>query len=116
MGSVDKLEDMLHEDEVKIDGMYATDDVSGEALSPAMVVAARKEEIKYFHDMKVYKKVPRAKCFEATGKAPISVRWIDVNKGDTSAPNYRSRLVAREYKTHDRPELFAATPPTEGLK
>ena len=30
------------------------------------------------------------------GKPPISVKWVDVNKGDDLNPNYRSRLVARE--------------------
>ena len=46
----------------------------------------------------------------------ISVRWIDINKGDSTAENYRSRLVAREIKTNGRPDLFAATPPLEALK
>ena len=62
--------------------------------------------------MKVYKKVPRS---EVTGKV-ISVRWVDINKGDEVNPNYRSRLVAREINTHANPEMFAATPRTEALK
>ena len=44
------------------------------------------------------------------------MRWIDVNKGDGSHPNYRSRLVAKEFNNSLRPDLFAATPPTEGVK
>ena len=44
--------------------------------------------------MKVYKKVSIYECEAKIGKAPIGVRWVDVNKGDTSNPNYRSRLVA----------------------
>ena len=85
-------------------------------MIPAMVEAARKEEIAYFKSMGVYKKVPRQKCWDATGRQPIAVRWIDINKGDTKVPNYRSRLVAKEYNTGVRPDLFAATPPTEVLK
>ena len=34
-----------------------------------------------------------------------------INKGDVLCPNYRSRLVAREFHTNDRPEWYAATPP-----
>ena len=49
-------------------------------------------------------------------KAPIGTRWIDINKGDAINPNYRSRLVAKEYKVDIRPDLFAATPPTQCLR
>ena len=43
----------------------------------------------------------------------MSVRWVDTNKGSDEEPNYRSRLVGREIKTSDRPDLFAAMPPLE---
>ena len=66
--------------------------------------------------MDLYEKVPVSQCYERTGKAPISIRWIDINKGDAEKPNYRSRLVAREINTHKRDDLFAATPPLEALK
>ena len=52
----------------------------------------------------------------AIGKIPITMRWIDINKGDQENPNYRSRIVARELNTHKRDDLFAATPPLEALK
>ena len=61
--------------------------------------------------MGVYEKVDIQECWESTGKAPIAIRWIDINKGDGLRPNYRSRLVAKEYRTDVRPELYAATPP-----
>ena len=51
-----------------------------------------------------------------TGKAPIGTRWIDINKGDEKAPEYRSRLVAQEIKRDKREDLFAATPPLEAKK
>ena len=53
-----------------------------------------------------------------TGKAAISVRWVDVNKGDDLHPKYRSRLVARQMKAHDRSgaSFFAPTPPLEALR
>ena len=104
----------LHEDEKE--WMNAMDDVSGEALDTGKVRTARKEEMVYFKKMGVYKKVPLKVCWEETGKAPIGVRWVDINKGDSLNPNYRSRLVAREFKTEERPEWYAATPPSECLK
>ena len=46
----------------------------------------------------------------------IKTRWIDINKGDREHPNYRSRLVAKEFRRGANPEWFAATPPLEALK
>ena len=66
--------------------------------------------------MRVYEKVPISEAWSTTGRAPIAVRWIDTNKGDARSPVYRSRLVAKEFKTSSRPDLFAATPPSECLK
>ena len=63
--------------------------------------------------MGVYAKVPKQECWEQTDKDPIAVRWIDINKGDAENPNYRSRLVAKEFKTDVNTELYAATPPSE---
>ena len=73
----------------------AWDDVTGAALDPKEVRRARREEIEYVQKMQFYTKVPKSECIKETGKSPISVRWIDINKGDAKEPNYRSRLVAR---------------------
>ena len=91
----------------------AWDDVSGNALDPKEVRRARKEEIEYVHKMGLCIKVPVKEAYEHNGKAPISVRWIDINKGDSECPNYRSRLVAREISTSKRDE-FVVDPPTIG--
>ena len=32
------------------------------------------------------------------GKAPIAVRWVDINKGGSNNPNHRSRLVAKDIR------------------
>ena len=61
-------------------------------------------------------KVDREQCFKDTGRPPIKLRWVDVNKGDDSKPKYRSRIAAKEIKTNNRPDLFAATPPIEHIK
>ena len=70
------------------------DDLTGQVLKDDLVRAARAAELTYFHSKKVWNKVPRSRARERTGRAPISVRWVDVNKGDDIQPNYRSRLVA----------------------
>ena len=64
----------------------------------------------------VYDKVRISECYERTGKAPIGVRWVDVNKGDDVNVEYRSRLVAKEIKKDSTNDLFAATPPLEAKK
>ena len=43
-------------------------------------------------------------------------KWLDINKGDADQPEYRARLVGREFKLDKRLDLFAATPPLEFLR
>ena len=95
---------------------YAVDDVSGAFLNPQMVKKARADEIEYVRTMKLYTKVPISECLEKTGKQPIAVRWIDVNKQDTTNPLYRSRLVGKEFNTYNDMSLYPATPPIEALR
>ena len=64
----------------------------------------------------MYEKVDVQECWNLTGQAPIGVRWVDINKGDSTKPNYMSRLVAKEFNTGVCPELYAATPPSECLR
>ena len=113
LNGVTKLPTATEEDEEEL--QVAWDDVSGRELEPSKVRLARKEEIDYVHKSNLYTKVPREKAKKLKAKV-ITVRWIDINKGDSIAENYRSRLVAREIKTDGRPDLFAATPPLEALK
>ena len=42
--------------------------------------------------------------------------WSDVIKGDAEHPSYWSRLVGREFNTHNDDSLYAATPPLESLR
>ena len=43
-------------------------------------------------------------------------RWLDIDKGDATTPNYRSRFVAMEFAKGQMDGLFASTPPLEALK
>ena len=67
--------------------------------------------------MGVYHKIPR-RVAKLSDKKMIQTRWIDVNKGDKANPDYRSRLVAKEFKEKGMggADTFAATPPAEMLK
>ena len=91
----------------------AVDDVSGAALDPILVQAARQVEMYYFRRMKVYDKVHRD---QAWGHKLIRTTWIDTNKGDHVKPDHRSRLVALEFNEYTDPSLFAATPPLEAMR
>ena len=71
------------------------------------------EEIMELRKHGLYTKVDEDECWEMTGKARIGTRWVDVNKGDETNPEYRSRLVAKEINKGRRDDLFAATPPLE---
>ena len=42
--------------------------------------------------------------------------WIDTNKADESSPEYRSRLVGRDFNTGKDDSLYASTPPLESLR
>ena len=92
------------------------DSVTGQPLEQSLVAAARKLELEYFEAKQVWEKRPRAEALARTGKAPITVRWIDTNKGDDDVPNYRSRLVAREIRRRGENPIFARTPPLESLR
>ena len=94
---------------------WAWDDVSGETLDPTEVRQARQVEMDYVYSRKVWRRVPRALAVR-NGWKVIPTRWIDTNKGDSVNPNYRSRLVAKEFNTGTQEGLFAATPPLEALR
>ena len=92
------------------------DDNKGGWLSPELVRKALAEEMAYVRWHDVYQRVPRSQCFSDTGKAPIRTGWADTSKGTGDMPNVRSRWVAKEFRTHASPELFAPTSPLEGVK
>ena len=92
------------------------DSVTGQPLPEALVRAARQLELDYFKKKHVWDKVPRSEAWARTGKPPITVRWIDTNKGGDDTPNVRCRLVAREIRKAGEDPIFAPTPPLESLR
>jgi len=94
------------------------DDLTGQVLKDSLVQEARAKELLYFHSKGVWVKRPKGMAREKTGRAAITVRWVDINKGDDMVPNYRSRLVARQLKAQDKSgqSFFAPAPPLEALR
>jgi hypothetical protein len=92
------------------------DDLTGQLLPPELVKAARAKELEYFEAKQVWEKRAMGEARRVTGKPPITVRWVDVNKGDDREPNIRSRLVARQIRHAGEDAIFAPTPPLEALR
>jgi hypothetical protein len=94
------------------------DDLTGRVLKDSLVQEALAKELLYFHSKGVWVKRPKGMARGKTGRSAITVRWVDVNKGDDMVPNYRSRLVARQLKAQDKSgqSFFAPAPPLEALR
>ena len=92
---------------------WASDDVKGNELDPERVAEARRLEIEWFNSRGVYTKVPRV---QSKGHKVIRCRWVDANKGDIANPDYRSRLVGKEFANEVDPDPYASMPPLEGLR
>ena len=87
-----------------------------QALREDLVKAARDLEMEHFRSKKVCTKVSREEAFRRAGKAPITVKWVDTNKGDEEQPSYRSRLVVRETRRKGEDFIFAPNPPLEAVR
>ena len=59
----------------------ALDDVHGGKLPKGKVEEARKEEIDFMQGRNSWSLKSIDDCWKDTGKAPVSVRWVDTNKG-----------------------------------
>ena len=88
------------------------DAVTGQSLDSTLVREARRKEVQYFESKWVWHKRPRSEAYNFTGKLPISVKWVDVNKGDDEFPNYRSRLVANRNPTSWRGYYICTNAPS----
>ena len=93
------------------------DDVTGKELPWRAVRKARELELKYLRDLGVYEKVDEKEAIEKYGVTPIDTKWIDTDKALEGEPiQIRSRICTRGFKSDDRPDLYAGTPPLEALK
>ena len=62
----------------------------GLVLDPEAVRRAREDELSEVDKHGVWENVPVLQCWDATGKKPIGVRWVDTDKGvGTGTQNIR---------------------------
>ena len=66
--------------------------------------------MEFFHKTGVYELVTREEAVRSGKGKIIKGRWLDVNKGDSVNPDYRSRLVGKEFNTGVDSTLYAAAP------
>ena len=92
------------------------DDLTGQLLDPALCRAARKKEMDFVREKGLWIKRTIKECWSRTGAPPVTVRWVETNKGDDEHPNVRSRLVAKEFNNKKCDDLFAGTPPVEAMR
>ena len=92
------------------------DAITGVRLDPALVAKARNTEIRFLvDDLNAYKYDSVDNRLKTTGKRPMPVKWVDVNKRDAQRSEVRSRLAVAETK-HRTTQTFSATPPHEALR
>ena len=93
------------------------DEIIGKELPWHAVRKARELELKYLRDLGVYEKVNEKEAVAKYGITPVDTKWIDTDKAFEGEPmQIRSRMCAREFKSDDRPDLYAGTPSLEALK
>ena len=109
---------MLNEVEAvqAVEEMAYKDAITGQPLNTKLVEEARRKELEYFESKGVWHRRPQSEAFKVIGKAPITVKLVDVNKGNDANPMYRSRLVARELRLPGQESIFAPAPPQEALR
>ena len=90
-------------------------DIMCAPLDPAKVTAARKLEIQYADKKPAWEKIKRSLA-KGRGWRIVKFRWIDITKGGDANPNYRSRMVGKEFNNGELEGLVAATPPIEALR
>ena len=92
------------------------DAMTGQELPYDLVMIARKKEMDYFKSKGVWAKRTIKECLEITGRPPVTVKWVETNKGDDVDVNIRARLVARQIRGPGQDSIFAPTPPLEALR
>ena len=90
------IEEMMREEAEREEWCsWAWDDVNDKELKLADVRAGRKEEVTFMINRGIWRIVHELECWEKTGKAPTTVKWVDTMKDGGLA---RCRLVARDFK------------------
>ena len=65
----------------------------------------------------MYEKADEKEAVARYGITPVDTKWVDTDKAFEGEPmQIRSRMCASEFKSDDRPDLYAGTPPLEALE
>ena len=93
------------------------DDITQKELLWQAVEQAREKELKYLRELGVFEKVDERAAVAKYNVTPVDIKWVDTDKAFEEEPmQIRSRIVAGEFKSGDRPDLNAGTSPLEALK
>ena len=86
-GAIDDAEVTMHSQGPAegYSGLYR-DDLTGQVLKDSLVIEARRVELAFFQSKGVWPKQSLATEKQRTGRPPITLRWVDVNKGMSSIP------------------------------
>ena len=75
------------------------------------------EELKYSNDKRIWELAKHKDVKAIADAVHVRTRWVLCNKGDSTNPDMRDRLVACEVnKTGKKDAFFASTPPSERLR
>ena len=94
-------------------------DQGEQELDPEKLELGIQDEMEFMEKIKMFEDSTEQECWNRTGAAPTSTRWVSVRKTlDNGEEIVRSRLVGRDFKggNGSNEDLFAATPPLEALK
>ena len=107
----EEMRKLMHHDEQELLNLWeGWQDNEGGWLDLELCVQARREEVEYIRRHTLYTRVPRETCLRGAGKAPIETGWRPTRDSQGS-PTCARGGVAKENKTHARPESYASTPP-----
>ena len=73
--------------------------------------AGRAEEIGYMKSRNMWREVDFEECYRIFRSGPLSVKWVDTDKGTEGEPLVRCRLVARDLKVKMRRTAKIYLPP-----
>ena len=79
--------------------------------------ASTKKKLKYLRERGVHEKRSASEQLWESTTSLVDTKCVDTDKAFEGEPmQIRSRIVAREFKSGDRPDLNVRTLPLEGLK
>ena len=76
-----------------------------------MVKKARELEMQYMDELQVLQASDLDTCMAKTGRPPMPTDWVDIDKGESSRPNYKSRFACQETRWRSKIDVddWAAT-------